>query len=85
MSVPALNASEIAKIKEIAAFYKISVADFARKAIREYIEEKQNSLFYSLRNAPEASPEESAELLAWIESMSEEDHEVVRVDKFIPV
>lgn len=83
MSVPALNASEIAKIKEIASEYKLSVADFVRDAVRYYVEyaeavkSKKEMIRQRLANLPKASPEESAEILALIDSMSEEDREVV--------
>ena len=83
MSVPALNVDEIAKIKEIAAFYKMTVADYVREIIRyaveydEAVRKKKEMIHQRLANLEEASPEESAEILAYIDSMTEEDHEVV--------
>ena len=87
MPIPALNLDEIAKIKETAAFYKISVADYVREIMRYAIEhdeaerKKRKMIHERFENLEEASPEESAEILALIDSMTEEDHEVVRVDR----
>ena len=78
MAVPALNVYEIAKIKEIASEYKLSVADFVRETLRECSEREKNT---RILNIEEASPEESAELLALIDSMTEDDRQIVRVHK----
>ena len=86
MAVSALNVEEIAKIKEIASEYKLSVADFVRDAVRYYVEyaealkAKKEMIRQRLANLEPADPEESAEILAYIESMTPEDHEIVRVD-----
>lgn len=86
MSVPALNVEEIADVKKTASVFSMSVADFARNAMREYIErKKQEPLYRFTANVEEASPEESAEILAMIDSMTEDDWETVRVDNFIPL
>jgi len=82
LSVPALSVDEIAEIKKLAAAFNMSVADFARNAMRAYADNKRFDL--RLSKIEEASPEESAELLALIDSMSEEDHEVVRIDRISP-
>ncbi len=86
MSVPALNASEIAALKRLAEFYKVSFTDIVRdtlrdRAIRAEAERKKREMIRQrLANLPKASPEESAEILALIDSLSEEDREVVRED-----
>ncbi len=55
-----------------------------RNAVREYIDQKKQEPFYRLTaNVEEASPEESAEILALIDSMTDDDWETVRVDRFI--
>lgn len=55
-------------------------------AVREYLERKGQEIFSRLRiherlsTVEEASPEESAEILEMINSLSEDDRQVVRVD-----
>ena len=88
MSVPALNVEEIAALKRLADFYSMSTADFVRDILRTYIEqaeqEKQKRLHTRRINVEKASPEESAELMALIDSMTEEDHEIMSVHKIVP-
>ena len=85
MTVKALSfrtdESEIAQIKKAASMFQMSVAGLIREAIRDYIERRQKERFFeSLKNVEEASPEESAEILAMIDSLTEDDRQVVRVD-----
>ena len=83
MAVQALTPEEITDMKNTAAVFKMSAADFVRNAVREYTKQKKQEPFYRLTaNIEEADPEESAEILALIDSMTEEDHEVVRTDYF---
>ena len=84
LAVPALSPNEISDMKNTALVFGMSAADFVRKAVREYVEQKKREPFYRLTaNIEEADPEESAEILALIDSMTEDDHEVVRVDRLI--
>ena len=85
MTVKALtfktNEKEIAEIKKVASVFHISVGKLLREAVREYVSTKKQSPFYRLTaDIEEASPEESAEILAMIESLTDEDREIVRVD-----
>ena len=83
MAVQALSPEEIADMKNTAAVFKMSAADFVRNAVREYTKQKKQEPFYRLTaNIEEADPEESAEILALIDSMTEDDWETVRVDHF---
>ena len=83
MAVQALTPEEITDMKNTAAVFKMSAADFVRNAVREYTEQKKQEPFYRLTaNIEEADPEESAEILALIDSMTEDDWETVRVDHF---
>ena len=81
--------SEIAEIKKAASMFQMSVAGLIREAVREYIwnrktaQEKKESFFKRLENVEEASPEESAEILAMIDSLTEDDRQVVRVDHIV--
>ena len=83
MSVEALSADEIDDMKKTAAVFKMSPADFVRKAVREYIDQKKHEPYYMMTaDIEEADPEEAEELLALIDSMTEDDHEIVRADYF---
>ena len=79
------NAEELEAIQRVAALSQVSVADYVRDAIKEYTEQKQREFMHTrLINVEKASPEESAEILALIDSMTEEDHEIMSVHKILP-
>lgn len=86
MAVPALNVDEIANLTRIASEYKLSFSDFVREMLRNYAEQekaekaKRELIRQRLANVERADPEE-AELLAWIDSMTPEDHEIASVYK----
>lgn len=85
MTVKALsfraNESEIAEIKKAASMFQMSVAGLMREAVREFIENRRKEEFFRrLENVEEASPEESAEILAMIDSLTDDDREIVRTD-----
>ena len=80
------NAEELEGIRKAAALSKMSMPDFVCNAVKEYAARKQPGSFNGLTdNIEEASPEESAEILALIDGMTEDDWETVRVDNFIPM
>ena len=80
---------EIADIKKAASMFKMSVAGLIREAVREYIDsrktaqQRKEEFFRRLENVEEASPEESAEILEMIDSLTEDDMQVVRVDHIL--
>ncbi len=80
---------QIADIKKAASMFQMSVAGLIREAVREYIDsrktaqQRKEEFFRRLENVEEASPEESAEILAMIDSMTEDDMQVVRVDHIL--
>mgnify|MGYP002625608589 CR=1 FL=1 len=83
LSIQALSPEEIADMKKTAGVFKMSPADFVRNAVREYIELKKQEPFYRMTaDIEEVDSEEAEELLAWLDSMTEEDHEIVRADYF---
>ena len=89
MAVPALdlnfNSDEIEVIQKVAALSQMTVEDFLRNAIKEYTNQKQKEIMNTRRiNVEKASPEETAEILALIDSMTEEDHEIMSVHKILP-
>ena len=60
----------------------MSTADFVRCIIREHIEQEERKPFQDfVADIEEADPEESAEILALIDSMTEDDWETVRADR----
>lgn len=84
MSVDALTLDEIADMKKTASVFHMTPADFVRTAVREYSEQKKQEPLYRLTaNVEPADPEEAAEILAMIDSMTDDDWETVRVDRFI--
>ncbi|MBQ6971174.1 MAG: hypothetical protein IJP86_02335 [Synergistaceae bacterium] len=88
MAVKALSfradESEIAEIKKAASMFKMSVAGLLREAVREFIENRRKEEFFRrLENVEEASPEESAEILAMIDSMTDDDWETASVKHVI--
>ena len=80
---------QIEDIKKAASMFQMSVAGLIREAVREYIDsrktaqQRKEEFFRRLENVEEASPEESAEILAMIDSMTEDDMQVVRVDHIL--
>ena len=82
MAVQALSHEEILYLQKVASACRMSTADFVRNIVREYISHEENEPVYStVADIEEADPEEAAEILALIDSMTDEDHEVVRVHR----
>ena len=78
------NENELAEIKKVASVLHMTLGGVIRDAVREYIEPmKQKPLYGLMANIEEADPEESAEVLAMIENMTDDDREIVRVDHII--
>ena len=83
VAVQALSHDEILYLQKVASACRLSTADFVRNIIREYIRNEEHEPVYSVvADIEEADPEESAEILALIDSMTEDDWETVRVDHF---
>ena len=78
MAVKALNfkmeEEEILQMKEVASVFNMTLTDAYREAAKEFVEKMKKDPFYRLTaNVRNASPEESAEILAEIESMTDDD------------
>jgi hypothetical protein len=87
MATKALNfkmdETEILDMKEVADVFNMSVTDLVKNAVREYIIELKNDPFYRLTaNVPEASEEESEEIMAAIEEMSDDDLAIASTKHF---
>ena len=78
MATKALNfkmdETEILDMKEVAGIFNMSVTELVRNAVKEYLDELKKDPYYRLTvNVHDASAEESEEILAEIENMTDED------------
>ena len=78
MAIKALNLkmeeSDILDMKQVAGVFHMSVTDLIKNAVKQYITELKNDPFYRLTaNVEAASEEETEEILAEIESLSDDD------------
>ena len=72
--------NQIADIKKVASVYHMSVGKAMREALNEYVDRMKQKPFYRLTaDIEEADPEESAEILAMIENMTDDDWETASV------
>ena len=61
----------------------MTMTDVIKEAIAEYVAKMKKDPFYRLTaNIPDASPEETAEILAVIENLTDGDLQIVRKDSF---
>ena len=87
LAVKALNfkmhETEILDMKQVANVYNMTLTELFRAAINEYVKKLKEDPFYKLTmNVQEASKEESAQILAEIESLSDDDLTITSVRKF---
>ena len=69
-----MDETDILEMKQIASVFNMTVTDVIKEAVREYVGKMKNDPFYRLTaNVQEASPEETAETLAIIDSLSDDD------------
>ena len=78
MAIKALNfkmeESDILDMKQVAGVFHMSVTDLIKNAVKQYITELKNDPFYRLTaNVEAASEEETEEILAEIDSLSDDD------------
>ncbi len=71
----------VLEIQKIADMYHISFSDFVRKTLEKEIKKEQNSFFYKLKQVPEASKEESDEIMEYLDTLSKEDLEYIQDDE----
>ena len=77
--------NEIAYIRKVALLLNTSVGKLISEAVREYLGRKEQEIIRRrilerFNAVEEASPEETAEILAEIDSLAEDDRKVVKVD-----
>jgi hypothetical protein len=87
MATKALNfkmdEAEVADMKEVAGVFHMSVTDLVRNAVKSYLAELKQDPFYRLTvNVQEASAEESAEILAALEDLSDDDLTIAATKRF---
>ena len=69
-----MDEADILDMKQVASVFNMTVTDVVKEAVREYVGKMKKDPFYRLTaNVQEASPEETAELLEVIESLSDDD------------
>jgi hypothetical protein len=78
-----MDEAEIMDMKEVAAVFNMSITDLVKNAVKEYVTELKKDPFYRLTaNVQEASKEESEEILAAIEEMSDDDLTITSTKHF---
>ena len=78
-----MDEADIEEMKDVAAVYNMTVTDLIKNAIKDYISELKRDPFYRLtNNVKDASAKETAEVLAAVEGMSDDDLSIVSVKKF---
>ena len=78
-----LNENELADVRQVASVFHMSVNRVFREALKNYVDTKKQTPLYRLTaNIEEASPEESAEILAMIENMTDDDWETASTKYF---
>ena len=63
----------LTEFKQIAKQYHENASEILRGFVRNYVEEKQNDIYYRLTNHSEASAKESQEILDELNKLSDED------------
>lgn len=87
MAAKALNfkmeETDIRDMKTVAGVFHMSVTDLVKEAVREYLEKLKKDPFYRLTaSVQEASKEEEEEILAEIESLTDDDLTIVSTKRF---
>ena len=87
MALRALNFKmddeDILDMKHVAGVFNMSVTDLVKKAVKEYVAELKRDPFYRLTvNVEEASAEETDEILAEIEDLSDDDLTIASTKRF---
>ena len=88
MATKALNfkmdEADILDMKQVAAVFNMSITDLVKRAVSEYIAELKRDPFYRLTvNVEEASAEESEDILAEIEGLSDDDLTIAATERII--
>ncbi len=69
-----MDETELSDIKQVASVFNITMTDIIKQGIKEYVAKLKADPFYRLTlNVQDASAEETEEILAEIESLSDDD------------
>ena len=69
-----MEEADILDMKQVAAVFNMTVSDILKNGAKEYVAKLKKDPFYRLTaNVEEASAEESEEILAEIDSLSDDD------------
>ena len=74
---------EINDMKRVASIFNMTLTDLVKDACREYVEKLKEDPFYRLTiNVEEASADESEEILAEIDKLTDDDLTISSVKRF---
>lgn len=78
-----MDEEDILDMKAVAGVYNMTVTDLIKNAVKEYLQELKRDPFYHLTvNVQDASREETEEILAEIEGLSEDDLKIASTKQF---
>ena len=78
-----MDEADILDMKQVAGVFNLSVTDLIKNALKAYLTELKSDPFYRLTaNVEEASAEETAEILANIEGMTDDDLTIASTKRF---
>ena len=78
-----MDETDINDMKNVARVYNMTVTDLIKNAMREYITELKRDPFYRLTvNVEDASSEETEEILAAINNLSDDDLSISSAKRF---
>ena len=87
MATKALNfkmdEADILDMKKVASVFNMSITDLVKNAVKEYVAKLKSDPFYRLTaNVEDASAEESDEILAEIDNLSDDDLSIAAIKRF---
>lgn len=87
MATKALNfkmdEADILDMKKVASVFNMSITDLVKNAVKEYLAKLKSDPFYRLTaNVEDVSAEESDEILAEIDNLSDDDLSIATIKRF---
>lgn len=78
-----MEEADILDMKQVASVFNITVSDILKNGAKEYVAKLKRDPFYRLTvNVQEASAEESEEILAEIDNLSDDDLTIASTKRF---
>ncbi len=69
-----LDEADVLAVKQVASVFNMTMTDVVKEAVREYVDRMRKDPFYRLTsNIEDASCEENEEILAKLESLTDDD------------